>query len=140
MKIIIDANIFLNIIFNEEEYVNSSRLLLNAIEDGKFDAYISSLTLAEILWVVNKEDSKAAKKVQEYMYRLIDYGIIKIVQLDHIIIQKMLYLINRYNLTFVDSLIASTAMNLKCIIVTRDKVFKKIKDIKVSIPENLFRI
>jgi predicted nucleic acid-binding protein len=101
---------------------------------------IYATTLAEILWVVNREDSKAAKKVQEYMYKLIDYEIIKVVPLDHIIIQNMLSLINRYNLTLVDSLIASTAMNLKAILVTRDKVFKKIKGIKVSIPEEFNQI
>jgi predicted nucleic acid-binding protein len=40
MKLVIDANIFLNVIFNEEQYAKGSKLLLNAIEDNKFDAYI----------------------------------------------------------------------------------------------------
>lgn len=45
MKLVLDANIFLNVIFEEKQFLESSRKLLKQIESKKFDAFISSITL-----------------------------------------------------------------------------------------------
>lgn len=46
-------------------------------------------------------------------------------------------LIEKYNLSFVDALVVSTAINLKSSLVTRDEKIKKVREIKVKIPEEL---
>lgn len=139
MKLVIDANVFLNVIFEEKEFLDSSKRLLKLIEQNKFEAYISSVTLSEIIWIVYKESGyKKAKKVSSYLKELFELGLIKIVPLNERIVFRMLELIEKYRLSLVDSLVLSTAIDVKAdALVTRDESFKKIKEIKIKIPDEL---
>jgi len=63
MKLVLDANIFLDVIFEEREFFEASMKLLKLIEQNKFAAYISCVTLSEIIWIVYKESGyKEAKR------------------------------------------------------------------------------
>ena len=138
MKIVLDANVFLNVIFEEKQFLEASRKMLKQIEMKKHDAYISSITLAEIVWIVHKESGyKKAKEVQSYLRELSELQIIKVLTLENSIVYGMLNLVEKYNLTFVDALIVSTAIKTKSNLVTRDdEIKKKIKEIKVKIPDD----
>ncbi len=138
MKLIFDANIFLNVIFEEKQFLETSRKLLRQVELKKFDASISSITLAEIVWVVHKESGfKKAKEVQSYLRELSELQIVKIIPLEERMVYSMSRLIEKYKLSFVDALIASTAINLKGDLVTRDNELKKVKEIEVKTPDEL---
>jgi len=139
MKLVLDANIFLNVIFAEKGFLESSKKLLKLIEQKKFKAYISSVTLSEIIWVVHKESGyKKAKEVSSYLKELFELGLIKVVPLDEGIVFRALDFIEKYRLSLVDSLVLSTAVNVKAnILVTRDESFKKVKEIKIRIPDEL---
>jgi len=138
MKLILDANIFLNIIFEEEQFLESSRKLLKQIEDRKFDGYTSSITLAEIIWIVRRESGyKIAKEVQSYLRELSELQIVKIIPLEEDIVYGMLSLVEKYDLSFVDALVVSTAIGSKSTLVTRDEEIKKVKEAQVKAPEDL---
>lgn len=138
MKLVLDANIFLNIIFEEEQFLNSSKKLLKHIESKKFDGYISSMTLAEIIWIVNRESGhKKAKEVQSYLRELSELQIIKVIPIEESVVYGMLSLVVKYNLSLVDALVVSTAINNRCILITRDAKVKRVKEIKVKTPDEL---
>jgi len=138
MKLVLDANILLNIIFEEKQFLASSRRLLKQIESKKFDGFISSITFAEIVWIVYKEVGfKKAKEVQSYLKELSELQIIKIIPVEENVVYNMLRLVEEYNLSFVDALVVSTAINSKCSLITRDAKIKRIKEIKVKTPDEL---
>ncbi len=139
MKLVLDANIFLNVIFEEKQFLEKSRKLLKQIESGKFSAYISSITFAEIIWIVYRESGYSrAKEVQSYLRELSELQIVKIVPLENEVVYHMLSLIKKYKLSFVDALVVSTAIKLKSNLVTRDgDIKRKVKEIKVKIPDEL---
>ena len=118
--------------------MDSSRKLLKQIESKKFDACISAITLAEIIWIVYKESGfKKAKEVQSYMRELSELGIVKVIPLEDGVVFGMLALIKKYNLSLVDALVVSAAIANKCNVVTRDKKIKRVKEIKVKTPDEL---
>lgn len=137
MRLALDANIFLNVIFEEKGFLEFSKKLLKLIEQNKFKAYISSVTLSEIIWIVYKECGyKKAKEVSSYLKDLSELGLIKVIPLDEGIVFRMLELIEKYKLSLVDSLVLSNAINIKAdALVTRDESFKKVKEIKIKIPD-----
>ncbi len=138
MSIVLDANIFLNVIFEEKLFFESSKKLLKHIESKKFQASISSITLAEILWVVYKESGyKIAREVQSYMRDLSELQVVKVVPLNEKIVYGMLSLVERYNLSLVDALVVSTAVVNKSKLVTRDEKIRKVRDIEVKTPGEL---
>jgi predicted nucleic acid-binding protein len=139
MKLVLDANIFLNVIFEEKQFLESSKKLLKQIELKKFDAYISSITLAEIIWIVHKQSGyKKAKEVQSYLRELSELQIIKVIPLNNEVVFGMSDVVEKYQLSFVDALVASIAIDLKANLVTRDeKIIKNVKEIKVRRPDDL---
>lgn len=138
MKLVIDANVFLNVIFEERQFLEASKKLLRQIELKKFDAYISPITLAEIIWIVYKESGyRKAKEVQSYLRELAELEIVKVIPLEDNLVYGMVNLVEKYNLSFVDALVVLTAVNLKSTLVTRDNKLKRIREIKVKIPNEL---
>jgi predicted nucleic acid-binding protein len=60
------------------------------------------------------------------------------IPLDERIVFKMLKLIEKYKLSLVDSLVLSTAIDVKAdALITRDESFKKVKEMKIKIPDEL---
>ncbi|MBO3754472.1 MAG: type II toxin-antitoxin system VapC family toxin [Candidatus Brockarchaeota archaeon] len=138
MKLVLDANVFLNVIFEEKPFLETSRRLLKEIEAKRLDAYLSSITLAEIVWIVYKESGfRKAREVQSYLRELSELQIVKVIPLEESIVYGILTLIEKYNLSFVDALLVSTAINSKSVLVTRDEKIKKVKEVKVKIPDEL---
>jgi len=131
MRLLLDANIFLNVIFKEEHFLETSRRLLKQIETIRLDASISSVTLAEIIWVVHKESGfKKAREFQSYLREFSELQIIKIVSIEEDVVYRMLRLVSKYGLSLVDALIVSTAIATKSDLVTRDDRIKRIKELE----------
>jgi predicted nucleic acid-binding protein len=126
------------VIFEEEPFIEASRKLLKQIEARKFEAYLSSITLAEIIWVVHRESGyRKAKEVQSYLKELCELGQIRLVPLRDGSVYRMLRLVQKYNLSFVDALVVSAATNLNGVLITRDDKIKGVKEIEVKTPDEL---
>lgn len=111
---------------------------MRQIEAREFDAYISSLTMAEIIWIIYRESgSKTAKEIQSYLRELSELRIIKVVPLDDNLVYDVLNLIEKYKFSFVDALVVATAVSLNSTLVTRDDEIKKVRAIKVKVPDEL---
>lgn len=60
MKLLIDANILLDVLQNREPHVKSSALIWKLCETEQAEGYISALSFADLVYVMRKELSPAA--------------------------------------------------------------------------------
>lgn len=64
MKLLIDANIVLDVLQKREPHYNDSSLVWKLCETAKADGYISTLTIANLVYVMRKElDAEQVKDV-----------------------------------------------------------------------------
>lgn len=62
MKLLIDANILLDVLQNREPYVQASSIIWKLCETEKATGYISALTFANLVYIMRKElDPKKLK-------------------------------------------------------------------------------
>ena len=55
MKLLIDANILLDVLMNRKEFVQDSSLVWKLCETQQAEGYVSALTVANIIYVMRKE-------------------------------------------------------------------------------------
>lgn len=55
MKLLVDANILLDVLQAREPFVRNSSLIWKICETGKVEGYISALTFANLVYVMRKE-------------------------------------------------------------------------------------
>lgn len=55
MRLLIDANILLDVLQKREPYFHNSSLIWKLCETGSADGYVSSLTFANLIYVMRKE-------------------------------------------------------------------------------------
>lgn len=55
MRLLIDANILLDVLQKREPYVHTSSLIWKMCEVGSAEGYVSSLTFANLIYVMRKE-------------------------------------------------------------------------------------
>lgn len=137
MKLYLDTNIFLNLLFNEEISSYNSEKLLNQINDGIYTGLTSILTIMEIYRVLQKQG------IQE---KSIEVAIDKILKLNmEIIIPEGYIFIQAYSLIknlqtdIDDSIHLAIVKENEAILITRDKKLfnKAIKIISVKTPEEI---
>lgn len=63
MKLLIGANILLDVLQNREPHVQDSSVIWKLCETGKTKGYVSALTFANLVYVMRKE--LAPKKIEE---------------------------------------------------------------------------
>lgn len=64
MKLLVDANILLDVLQAREPYVKDSSLIWKLCETGKAEGYVSTLTFANLVYVMRKElDPKGIQDV-----------------------------------------------------------------------------
>lgn len=68
MKLLIDANILLDVLQNRKPYVQSSSVIWKLCETKKVEGYISTLTFANLVYVMRKELDP--QKIQEILHTL----------------------------------------------------------------------
>ena len=77
MKFLIDGNVILDVLQNREPYVTDSLAVWNMCEEGKIIGYISSLTFANIVYILRKELN--AEKIENLyhslakIFRIVDF-------------------------------------------------------------------
>lgn len=60
MKLLVDTNVFLDVILERKDLMRESAAVLDAIEDGRAEGYVSSHALTTIHYIVAKANGRAA--------------------------------------------------------------------------------
>jgi predicted nucleic acid-binding protein len=68
MRLLIDANIILDVLQNRAEFVEASSIIWKLCETDKATGYVSTLTFANLVYVMRKE--LAPDKIQEVFQKL----------------------------------------------------------------------
>lgn len=68
MKLLIDANILLDVLQNREPYVKTSSVIWKLCETEKAKGYVSALTFANMVYIMRKELDP--KKIEEALQAL----------------------------------------------------------------------
>ncbi len=68
MKLLIDANILLDVLWNREPHVYASSVIWKLCETEKAKGYVSTLTFANLVYIMRKE--LQPKQIEETLYAL----------------------------------------------------------------------
>jgi len=135
--VLIDTNIFLNVIREESEFVEASEELLRKIQSKEIIGLASCMALMEIKWALyeKKEYGKADKAVA-----LIE-EIVEVVPVDGDTAKESIDLKIKKRTELLDSIHVITAAMQNAVFVTRDDdLRKKVEDIiSVKKPEDILR-
>jgi len=123
MRYLIDTNIIIDHLRIRE---SKSTEFLQKIEDGQIQAFISVITEFE-LFASRKITPKQQKEIKKLL------TILPSIPINSEIAHKSAQFYRKYQLSLGDCLIAGTAYYLKAVLITRDKTFTKIKEIKIKV-------
>ena len=68
MKLLIDANILLDVLLNRENFVRASSMVWKLCETEQAKGYISALTFANLVYIMRKEMD--AQRIEEVLHML----------------------------------------------------------------------
>ena len=126
---LIDANIFLEVIL-EQEKAEQCKLFLRDVLSGRKQAFISTFAIdSVVLTILRKYPDK--NKARIFLINLLKYEGLKFYQIkvkDRI---NCLQLIEKYNLDYEDAIVLQSALSTGCKeIISFDTDFDNIKEIK----------
>lgn len=123
MKYLVDTNIIIDHLrIGEEKATN----FLKKIERGEIKASISVITEYELL--VSPKIAHSQRLIIEALLTILPS-----ISITSSIIRQAVKFSQKHQTGMVDSLIAAAAFETKSILVTRDKNFSKIKELKIEI-------
>ena len=122
MRYLIDTNIIIDHLrIGEEKATN----FLQKVERGEVKASISVITEYELL--VSSKIIPSQKLIIQKLLSLLPS-----ISITSPIVQQAIKFSQKYQLGLPDSLIAATAFKTKSILLTRDKAFSKVREIKIN--------
>ncbi|MBD3204134.1 PIN domain-containing protein [Candidatus Woesearchaeota archaeon] len=109
---------------------NKSKPFFKDIEESKYDAYVSVITIMELMSGKSTTSTEEQIKIQNVI------DLFKIINIDSDIAKNAGFINRDYDISFPDALIASCAKTINnCSIVTRNKKhYEKIKGLKIFVP------
>ncbi|OGY37553.1 MAG: hypothetical protein A3E36_04800 [Candidatus Andersenbacteria bacterium RIFCSPHIGHO2_12_FULL_45_11b] len=105
-------------------YLNGEQGIAHMLHDSKKQLYISAITVIEVL-AFPKLSKQEIDIIQAFLQSF------EIVDLDTKLALDAAFLCRRYKLKAPDSIIAATGLILGIPLATRDKAFKKVKNLEV---------
>ena len=135
MKVLVDTNIFIDILLDREPFSADAIRIYKLCEQGLIDGYIAPITINNIYYICRK--AKELENIKAYLSDIASY--FTIVPMNNESIRKANRLkINDYE----DALQYAMAMQMTCeYLVTRNvKDFKKLTHLKVVTPEEFLKI
>jgi len=137
MNLLIDTNIFLNVIRAEPVFVDASEELLRVVHEGVFTGLASTVTLMETKWVLHekREHGKAEKAVS------LMEDVVEFVPLDKEVAKEAIGIKIARRLELLDSVHVASAMVREAILVTRDdELRRRVEDlVPVMTPEQVLK-
>lgn len=74
MVLLIDANIILDVLLNRQKFVKDSSMIWKLCETGKAKGYVSSLTFANLVYIMRKQlDPKAIEDIFRKMHLIFNF-------------------------------------------------------------------
>lgn len=134
----LDTNIFLNVIYKERNFYEKSKNFLEEINDGKYQAVTSLITLLEI--ALDMAESGYVELIDKAMASIEDIKNLEIVSLNKTMTKQAVIFVLRDNISIHDAYHLSTALQQKVkAFITRDEELqKKInRYIKTITPEEI---
>jgi len=126
-KFFLDSNIFLRPIVKDDEIkLNECKDLFNEVNGNRLAAVTSNFILAEIVWVCQKFYGLDKGTVMGALKRILSYKGIKVLDGSNPVLAVDIY--ERYNIKFIDALIAShpKIQSKEMIVISYDKDFDKL--------------
>src|SRR3989344_953030 len=117
-----DSNVIIDYLNGDTEVVN----LLRGWKEERRQLSISPITITEVL-ALPKLNEQEIKIAQSFLAEFI------VLPLDETIAQIAAIVCRQYDTKTPDSLIAATAIRYDMSLVSRDRVFRKIKDLSVIV-------
>ncbi|MEM2936087.1 MAG: type II toxin-antitoxin system VapC family toxin [Candidatus Bathyarchaeia archaeon] len=133
-----DTNIFLNVIYKENELYKKSKGFLKEVQNGKHQAFTSSVTLLEI--ILDMTQSGYSELTDKAVAFIEDMHNLEITSLDKAMVKQASCHVLKNNLTIHDAYHLATALCQRAeAFVTRDEEFQEkiAKYIKVVKPEEV---
>ena len=126
--IYLDANIFLHAILNDKAKGQSARKLLEDISAGRIEASTSCLTWDEVLWKAQKVFDP--NQALEASNALLSIPNLRFVPVDKQTIAGTSKMVQGYGLHPRDAIHASAALLLKAQMLSEDRDFDKVKELR----------
>ncbi len=84
MKLLIDANILLDVLQNREQHVQASSVVWKLCETEKAKGYVSALTFANLVYIMRKElDPKKIGETLEALSLIFEFADFNVTDLTH---------------------------------------------------------
>jgi len=135
--VLVDTNVFLNVIREEKEFLRTSEEFLRKLQSGQITGIASCVALMETKWILfeKKEYAKADKAVS-----LIE-EIVEIAPVDREVAKEAIDLKIKKKTELLDSIHVVTAAMSDAVFVTRDDdLRKKVEDlVSVKTPEDILK-
>jgi len=131
MRLFIDTNIFLGILNEEKNYQLAKRLFEN-IHRGKHVGFTSVICVAEILSGFHSKGE--IEKGERFLVDIRAINNFTIIDVDLSIAKEAAIIRAKYKARLPDAMIASACKVHRCVLVTRDEMFRKIAEIEVKLP------
>ena len=132
---LVDANIILRFLTQDPpDMAQKSQLLFKQADEGLVGLIILSITVAEVVWVLESYYGYPKNQVAETLSDFLRCEGFIVEQMD--LIQEALSLYQKYNLDFADALMASTALRKGPLsIFSFDRHFDRVEGIERLEPE-----
>jgi predicted nucleic acid-binding protein len=126
----LDANVFIFAQISSGKEGTLARLVLKALEEGKFKGITNALAVDEVIWKIKKEvDYPSAIRIGRAMFYLTNLDIVDVTSKA---VREALNFMEKYKIRPRDAIhIASMLENEVFTIITEDPDFKNVKEIKV---------
>lgn len=137
MKVLLDTNIIIRLLVKDHEAHYQEVLeLFDLIEQGSIKPYLSNIVILEITYVLQSFYNREGDEVREVIEDLLELRGMSIIEKTDT--KKALSLQQKYKVKFTDCLIATQVMD-GVTLITFDKDFNKIREIKSVVPADILR-
>lgn len=135
MKVFLDTNIWLRFLTADNEALYQKCLsLFENIERGRIKPYTSTIVLLEIHFVLAKIYQISKENILKDLFVILKTRNLTLIEKTNF--PKALYYYQKYQVKLADCLIASQ-LPKTTILCTFDQELRKIKEIKIAIPQEL---
>ncbi len=138
MKLVLDSGIIIAFAaLEKDKSLDSIEKILNLTKSKKIEAFISSITIAEVFTCFCRRND--AKKAVEISLFLEEIGI-EPVNVNKEIAKNSGVLKSKYKMSFADAIIVATAIDRNAHLIAYDKEFEQIKEIRILKPEDFVKM
>lgn len=134
MKVMIDTNIFIDVLLDRELLAETSAQVLSLSENRRFDGFVTASCITDIFYIIRKNTHST-----EMTYQAVG-KVLQIVKVCPVTNQEILQAYQAHAKDFEDCLLAMCAKSIQCeCIVTRNTKHFSDFDIPVFTPEEFLQ-